>query len=264
MITRKILFLMLLLPLISAGEVKAGDPPYMTPGNVILDQFAIQLFNAEDQKCDEVSIRMNNSTFTDVYDAKKGDAIDQGATYENLKIRKNTVIDGKLIPTYQSKIVMPYGDSYFLDIPLLLERMEKGADYYLKLSHSSWESAVKIVQITDANTGVVSGNLFNDDVVLAFTSPSDKTEYEFTIRIYGGEPFKESATINGGSNRWNNASNWLSGKLPGENSYVILPEGTQIIIGEGEDFRVGYITNLGTLINNGALEVTDFMEVSSK
>ena len=263
MFKKILLVVTLLLPIIYGGEVKGDNPPYKTPTGMI-DAFFVDLYNKDNKWVDRIIVRTDNTVSVDVYDAKNGDAIDMGATYEDLLTRKNTILGGKLIPTLLSKIAMPYGDNYFIDIPLVMQKMKKGETYYFKLGFTEIEKAVKVVEITDLNTGIRSGNLYADDAVFTFTSPMDKTDYEFALRLYGAEPFKETSASGEAANRWNDPENWLSGKLPGENSHVIIPEGTETLIKDGENLKVGYLTNLGVLINNGTLEVSDFMEVSSK
>lgn len=258
--TRNLIFI-ILLQFLAAGEITAGNPPYMTPTGR-LDNFKIELYNNETQaKCDGVSIQTNNETRSDVYNSKKGDAADMGAENEDLTARKNTIVNGKLNPTYLTAIAMPYGDNYFIDIPLRIQKMKVGVEYYFTIVSGAVTGAARIIQITDQTTGEVSVNLLDEGSVFKFTP--DKATYEFNLRIYGGEPFKETTANDEESNLWSKASNWLSGKLPKEDSYVIIPEGTQTVISSGSDIKVGYLTNLGTIVNNGTLNVTDFMEVSS-
>lgn len=264
--TMKYLSITLLLLLSLAGEVIAGTPPYLTKEDTRLDQFIVELYNTTAEAwLDRVTVRTNNATYADVYDSKKGDAVDMGAQNEDMAIRKNTFIEGVLIPTLQTRIVMPYDENYFFDVSLVLKQMQSGKDYYLKLSRDlAEERAVKAVQIIDPVTGTVSDNMLSDDgVTFEFTVPSGVTSFEFIIRVYGGEPFKVTSGSDGETNLWSNPANWFSGKLPDENSHVVIPEGVQTIIAEQDNVKVSHLTNLGTIVNNGTLEVTEFIEVSS-
>ncbi len=260
-IRRFLVFTAFFLPFVLMGEMTAGEPGYKTATGY-LDQFYVQLYTvADEKKLDEIIVRTDNTTYVNVYNSKKGDAPDQAAQNENLMTRKYLTNSD---PANLSRISLPYGANYYIDIPLFMERMKAGVVYEFRLSNISLQKAVKVIQIINNVTGEVSGNLLDEGSSFSFSFLSEKKEYEFTLRAFGAEPFIENSAIDTDANLWSNPSNWLSGKLPGGDSHVIIPEGTQVIIEAGKDYKIGYLTNRGTLVNNGTLEVSDFMEVLTK